>query len=60
MGVKGACPLMLPPSLGERGGHLRNFYATQKTRKGFPMKTSTMPAATGTQNKNTKGISILN
>ena len=30
MGVKGACPLMLPPPLGERGGHPRNFYDNLK------------------------------
>ena len=60
MGVKGACPLMLPPPLGERGGHPRNFHASSKNSRGFPMKTNTMPAATGTQNGNTKGISLLN
>ena len=61
LGVKGACPLGLPPPLGERGGHPRNFHASLKKReKGFPMKTNTMPAATGKQNGNTKGISILN
>ena len=35
MGVKGACPLMLPPPLGERGGHPRNFHASSKNSRGF-------------------------
>ena len=35
MGVKGACPLMLPPPLGERGGHPRNFHAISKNSKVF-------------------------
>ena len=30
MGVKGASPLGLPPPLGERGGHPRNFHASLK------------------------------
>ena len=38
MGVKGACPLGLPPPLGERGGHPRNFHASSKNSRGFPMK----------------------
>ena len=29
-GVKGACPLGLPPPLGERGGHPHNFHASSK------------------------------
>jgi hypothetical protein len=33
MGVKGACPLGLPPPLGERGGHPHNFHASSKTRR---------------------------
>jgi hypothetical protein len=28
IGVNGACPLGLPPPLGERGGHPRNFHAS--------------------------------
>ena len=34
MGVKGAAPLGCLP-LGERGGHPRNFHASQKTRRDF-------------------------
>ena len=34
MGVKGACPLGLPPPLGERGGHPRNFHASYKKVEG--------------------------
>jgi hypothetical protein len=30
MGVKGACPLGLPPPLGERGGHPHNFHVSLK------------------------------
>ena len=37
-GVKGACPLMLPPPLGERGGHRRNFHAISKNPRGFLQK----------------------
>ena len=36
IGVKGACPLGLPPPLGERGGHPRNFHAISKNPRGFP------------------------
>ena len=35
MGVKGACPLGLPPPLGERGGHPRNFHANSKNARGL-------------------------
>ena len=35
MGVKGACPLMLPPPLRERGGHPRNFHASEKKLEGI-------------------------
>ena len=35
MGVKGACPLGLPPPLGERGGHPRNFHASLKKLEGI-------------------------
>jgi len=34
LGIKGACPLMLPPPLGERGGHPRNFHTISKKRGG--------------------------
>ena len=36
-GVKGACPLGLPPPLGERGGHPRNFHTSSKNMRGFLM-----------------------
>ena len=35
MGVKGACPLGLPPPLGERGGHPRNYHANSKNARGL-------------------------
>ena len=38
MGVKGACPLGLPPPLGERGGHPRNFHRQLKTLKGITIE----------------------
>ena len=34
IGVKGACPLMLPPPLGERGGHHSNFHVSSKNQEG--------------------------
>jgi hypothetical protein len=40
MGVKGACPLGLPPPLGERGGHPPNFHATSKNTEGIFLDTS--------------------
>jgi hypothetical protein len=35
MGIKGACPLGLPPPLGERGGHHRNFHGSVKNSDGI-------------------------
>ncbi len=35
MGVKGACPLGLPPPLGEGGGHPRNSHAQLKKIEGI-------------------------
>ena len=39
-GVKGACPLGLPPPLGERGGHPHNYHRgfPDALIRGFPMK----------------------
>ena len=39
MGVKGACPLGLPPPLGERGGHPRNFHASSRKLEGHFYRT---------------------
>ena len=37
-GVKGACPLILPPPLGERGVTLAISTPALENSKGFPMK----------------------
>jgi hypothetical protein len=59
MGVKGACPLMLPPPLGGRGSPSQ-FPRQLKKLEGISHENKHDALATGTQNGNTKGISILN
>ena len=46
-GVKGDCPLGLPPPLGERGGHTRNFHASRKNAKGFLQSLASNPCLGG-------------
>ncbi len=43
-GGQGACPLGLPPPLGERGGHPRNFHASSKNSRGFLQSRIFFPA----------------
>ena len=43
MGVKGACLPGLPPPLGERGGHPRNFHASSKKLEGISAEPNLYP-----------------